>query len=333
MTRVKHASTNSSILRVTEHVGQNKMSAVALSTVVAPNILYPKTLDLSTADPFEPRTAINFVIQHAPQIFEPYTADLDLALAAMKKAREATPVPVTQPSEPSSLSIAQPGSTAPISIAPQSQQVHAEPSTSAPSSVVVPSSTSPPSRPALGSTGSSSGNVFDHRTTRTSTAPPRPPTEKKPRALPQLKRGEGAHGSNNNNLTVRAEPESVSHSEHSHEENRQPSPHSRTSVSSSRSSFDNSATEPQSASIPAARPRPTQNFQNIFAPTTTNTAANEPKTSPRESQPANESPAPSIVVHAEDHSETPVSHVSAEIEVTPAHDSTVTVEVTPVNEQ
>ncbi len=318
------------VCRVTEHVAQNKMSAVALSTVVAPNILYPKSVDLSTADPFEPRTAINFVIQHAPQIFEPYTADLDLALAAMKKARESSPVPVIHASEPSSVSSAQPGSTAPISVAPHSpQQVHAEPGSSAPSSVALPLSTSPspPSRPALGSTGSSSGNVFDHRATRTSTAPPRPPTEKKPRALPQLKRGEGAHGSNNNNLTVRAEPESLSHSEHSHEE-RQPSPNS---PQSSRSSFDSSATEPQAtASIPANRPRPAQNFQNIFAASTT--AANEPKTSPRaEEHPAQDTP--SIVVHSESHVETPVSHVSAETEVTPGHDSTAHVEVTPVNEQ
>jgi hypothetical protein len=322
MTRVKHVTrTNCLMLRVTEHVAQNKMSAVALSTVVAPNILYPKTLDLSTADPFEPRTAINSFIQYAPQIFEPHTADLELALAAMKKAREAIPVPVTHPnpSEPSSVSGAQPSSTAPIAIAPQQQ--HAEPGTSAPGSVVLPSSTTPPSRPALGSTGSSSSNVFDQRTTRTSMAPPRPPTEKKPRALPQLKRGEGAHGSNNTNLTVRAEPESVSQSEHSHEE-RQPSPQSRTSVSSSRSSFDNSTTEPQATatSVPAARPR--QNFQNIFASNNNNTSApaSEPKVSPRaESQPANETP--SIVVHAEVSHETPVT------------DSTVSVEVTPVTEQ
>lgn len=265
------------------------MSAVALSTVIAPNILYPKTTDLSTADPFEPRTTINFVIQHATRVFAPYTADLELALAAMKNR---STVPVVQSSEPSSVSGAQPGSSAPLTAA--SEQHSAEPG-----AVIITSSASTSTRPAVNGTG----NVFEHRPARTTMATPRPPTEKKPRALPQLKRGEGAHGSNNNNnLSVRAEPESVSHSEHSHEE-RQTSPQSHHSVSSSRSSFDNSATEPQAsvAPLPATRPRPAQNFQNIFAASGGNADANEVKTSPRDksAESANESSVPSIVVHQE----------------------------------
>jgi hypothetical protein len=69
------------LYRITENTTKNRMGSLSLSTVIVPNLLWPKDPPSQKTNPVDPRTLINFLIQNAREVFYPWNKEFQEAQA------------------------------------------------------------------------------------------------------------------------------------------------------------------------------------------------------------------------------------------------------------
>jgi hypothetical protein len=108
------------LYRITENTTKNRMGSLALSTVIVPNLLWPKEPPSQKTAPVDPRTLINFLIQNAREVFYPWNKELQEAQAQVvvllqeKKKQTTAPTSGTSSAEAKETKPQQSGTTTAI---------------------------------------------------------------------------------------------------------------------------------------------------------------------------------------------------------------------------